>query len=428
MLQIAHVAPARSVGKVRAVLVANRRQALSNTLHSLAAVVLLGLAVGGFAFEGLRIYEEPGLLGTQAYALGPLFVIAAFVQLIAVPPRVGPRRTAGSWARAMTVGPDYQRTLRRELHIPALYRSAGYTARVSVAALVWVGAAVAYAALFNEVWTDDAVTVRGGAYISAAVIAVGLLAAVGMWPTRGQTHIDIDEQGNFVDSDVPEQQSAPSVSSGVSSSPPTQPPRADDSELPPYVWAQRSTAAPVQVTAPTPVTTPLEEASMKVPTRNDSRGVGRALTGALLGSVLTIGVIVAIIGYFTVFRGEAADPNTIADQFQDVGIVCQDRDKIYDDRDSKALGCRTDDAKLVKVMTYADRPSVEEWLDLKCEEYADSAKHLKQGYLVVGEDYIVDLNQMPVPDNVTTHPLKKQSQQLAGALDATLTAYDCTTR
>lgn len=420
MLQIAHVAPASSVGKVRSVLVATRRQALSNAVHSVAAVVLLGLAVGGFAFEGLRVYEEPAVLGVQAYALGPLFVIIAFVQLIAVPPRVGPRRTAGSWARAMTVGPDYQRALRHDLHIPALYASTGYAARLTVAGLVWAVAAVAYAALFNEVWTDDAVTIRGGAYISAAAIALGLLATVGMWPTRGQTHLDIDDQGNFVDTDVPLQQSG-SVPTAAAPRP-----QATETELPPYVWAQQT--GPTPAATSTPVTTPLEEAPMKIPTRNDSRGVGKALTGALLGSVLTIGVLVAIVGYFTVFRGEASDPNDIADRFESVGIVCQDYDKIYDDRDSKALGCRTDDAKLVKVMTYADRPSVEDWLNLKCEEYADSAKHLKQGYLVVGEDYIVELNQMPVPDYVTTHPLKKQAQRLADELDATLSDYDCTTR
>jgi hypothetical protein len=416
MLQIAHVAPASSVGKVRSVLVANRRQALSNALDSVAAVVLLGLAVGGFAFEGLRVYEEPGVLGVQAYALGPLFVIVAFVALLAVPPRIGPRRTSGSWARAMTVGPDYQRALKRDLHIPALYRAAGYTARVTLGAIVWAAAAVAYAALFNEVWTDDTVTVRGGAYVAAGAIALGLLASAGMWSTRGQAHIAIDEQGNFVDMEVTNR---PIVAHSESVAP-DRPPAEGEVAAPPYVW---TAAAP-----PTIATTPLEEVPMKIPTRNDSRGVGRALTGALLGSVLTIGVIVAIVGYFTVFRGEASDPNDVADHFENVGIVCQDYDKIYDDRDSKALGCRTDDAKLVKVMTYADRPSVEDWLNLKCEEYADSAKHLKQGYLVVGDDYIVDLNQMPVPDYVTPHPLKKQAQRLADELDATLSDYDCTTR
>ena len=146
----------------------------------------------------------------------------------------------------------------------------------------------------------------------------------------------------------------------------------------------------------------------------------------LLAVLLTIAVAVAIVGYLAVGRGEARSPNELGDRLADVDITCVKYDKIFDERQSKALGCRSDDAQLITITTYGNRPATDEWLEDLCRSSEGQSDALRRGVYIVGEDWIIDMHQLAVPKGVKVTPIAQTSGAIASELGGVLTPYDCT--
>jgi hypothetical protein len=150
------------------------------------------------------------------------------------------------------------------------------------------------------------------------------------------------------------------------------------------------------------------------------RHLGRSLIVALVFAVV---VVVGVVVVRMLVVGEASSPSDLADHFAAAGVVCQDYDVIFDDRESKALGCAAEAAQIITITTYADRPAEAEWLGLLCDSAVNG---LRQGAYVFGDDFIIDIVQGPYPpDLVTPPPIETVAQNLATELGGTVGTYDC---
>jgi hypothetical protein len=165
--------------------------------------------------------------------------------------------------------------------------------------------------------------------------------------------------------------------------------------------------------------TPPTFAAPTVPA-SPERHLGRRL---LLALVLVVVVVAGVFVARALLVGEASSPSDLADRFEAAGVICQDYDVIFDDRESKALGCAAEAAQIITITTYADRPSEAEWLGLRCDHVVAG---LGQGAYVFGDDFIIDIVQGSYPaDLVTPPPIEAVAQNLATELGGTVGTYDC---
>lgn len=143
----------------------------------------------------------------------------------------------------------------------------------------------------------------------------------------------------------------------------------------------------------------------------------------VLALVVVVLAFVVVLVARSMLVGEASSPSDLADRFPEAGVICQDFDIIFNDRESKALGCAAEGAQIITITTYADRPSLDEWRGLRC----DSATAVTaQGTYVFGDDFVIDIMQGPYPaDIVTPTPIDQVAQNLAAVLGGTTGAYDC---
>jgi hypothetical protein len=143
----------------------------------------------------------------------------------------------------------------------------------------------------------------------------------------------------------------------------------------------------------------------------------------LLAVVIVVLAFVAVLFARSVLVGEASSPSDLADRFPEAGVVCKDFDILFNDRESKALGCDAEAAQIITITTYADRPSLEGWRKLRCD---DSPATIAQGAYVFGDDFVIDILQGPYPpDLVTPTPIDQVAANLAAVLGGTTGAYDC---
>lgn len=170
--------------------------------------------------------------------------------------------------------------------------------------------------------------------------------------------------------------------------------------------------SPTQAPPAAPVAAPAESAKRKP-------SIALRLVLALVVVVLAF---VAVLVARSVMVGEASSPSDLADRFLEAGVICQDFDIIFDDRETKALGCRAEAAQIISITTYADRPSLDGWRDLRC----DSSMPVAQGAYVFGDDFVIDIMQGPYPaDLVTPPPIDQVARDLAAVLGGTTGVYDC---
>jgi hypothetical protein len=155
---------------------------------------------------------------------------------------------------------------------------------------------------------------------------------------------------------------------------------------------------------------------------------GSLLVRLLVAVVVVVLAFAGVIAFVTLRDGEARSPSDIADRFEAAGVVCRRYDVISDERDVKVLGCSAEGAQIITITTYGDRPSPEEWLDLKCESAQGVARALQRGFYVVGDDFVLDVQQLPHPRSVQPTPLNRVAARLAEVLDAEVYRYDCSAR
>lgn len=90
----------------------------------------------------------------------------------------------------------FLRTLRREQGIWGLYVRRGMRAALVVALLLWVG--VAGIVLFNLAHMADTTwEAESGIYLAGALVPVGFLGTLLIWPTRSNETVLMDRQGNI---------------------------------------------------------------------------------------------------------------------------------------------------------------------------------------------------------------------------------------
>jgi len=83
---------------------------------------------------------------------------------------------------------------RREPHVAYTSR---YRARLAAAALLWV---IGLALLLNHlIGLDSEYTLQAGAYVATALITLGLLATLAMWPARRQPTGEFDRRGSVAE-------------------------------------------------------------------------------------------------------------------------------------------------------------------------------------------------------------------------------------
>lgn len=143
----------------------------------------------------------------------------------------------------------------------------------------------------------------------------------------------------------------------------------------------------------------------------------------VLALVVVVLAFVAVLVARSMMVGEASSPSDLADRFPAAGVICQDFDIIFNDRESKALGCAAEGAQIITITTYADRPSLDEWRGLRCDS---STAVTAQGAYVFGDDFVIDIMQGPYPaELVTPTPIDQVATDLAAVLGGTTGAYDC---
>lgn len=179
-------------------------------------------------------------------------------------------------------------------------------------------------------------------------------------------------------------------------------------------------AAPMASPAPPPPAFDTPAAAAAAPAK---RKPSLALRLVLALVVVVVAVVVVLVAR-SVMVGKASSPSDLADRFPDAGVICTDFDVIFDDPESKALGCNAEGAQIITITTYADRPSLDGWLDLRC----DSATPVTaQGAYVFGDDFVIDILQGPYPPElVTPTPIDQVATDLAAVLGGTTGTYDCT--
>jgi len=181
--------------------------------------------------------------------------------------------------------------------------------------------------------------------------------------------------------------------------------------------------APLPNVVPTPPPPPVEVPTPGSASQPKPKRGGTIVLKVLAAIGLLALVFVGIAIYFGT-RPVAPSPSDLADRFDDAGVVCREFDKIYDDRDQKALGCVTQDSQVLTITTYGDRPDPKTWLADSCA--TRSAQQNQAGYYVVGDDFIIDMTQGAFPEALgAPTPIAQTSAALADELDGTATAYDC---
>ena len=379
------------VGPLRTARPGSFRQLLGATLSAVAALVILFLVLGGvvqLADNMAFLYTQPASditgagrlsLVQEAHTLGVAFFVGAVLVLVATPKRADPLRVDGSRTRAWGSVPGYRRRVRRQLHARALYKESRYLPSVIANAVLWAGMAVGYYLAFSDVWSDPEVTTENAAWVAVGSIAAGLLGALLMIPMGHQQLVRVDDEGRlFTDAG-----------------------EAIDGEDHPSLVPVRS-----------------EQGGAPV-------GRGRLVTGVLVGLLVAVVVVVGVIGAVVLMGGEARSPSTVADLFPKAGVVCKDFDVLTDDRATKTIGCRAKGSKLITITTYGNRPSSDEWLADWCATNAGAPARLRRGYYVVGDDFIIDIKQLPHPGSVEVTPIKRTATRLAVAVDGTARPYDC---
>lgn len=175
--------------------------------------------------------------------------------------------------------------------------------------------------------------------------------------------------------------------------------------------------------APGPAPTPAPSSAPSTPPAAPARrkpSIGLRLALALVFVVLAF---VAVFVVWALMVGEASSPSDLADRFPEAGVICTDFDVIFDDRESKVLGCDAEGAQIITITTYADRPSLDDWLDLRCDM---STPVTAQGAYVFGDDFVIDILQGPYPaELVTPTPIDQVATNLATVLGGTTGTYDC---
>ena len=372
------------VGPLRTARVGSSRQLVGANLSALAALGILVLAISApmrVLDDATLLYTKPSALGQEGYSLGLLFLVGAILALLAAPKRADPIRLNGSWARAKASVRDYRRQVRSELPGRVLYKENWYLPSVIASVVVWIGMAVAYYVVFRDVWSDPEVTTEPAAWVAVGALGAGVVGALLMWPGRSQELVRVDEEGRLFH-DVGDAQ------------------------------------GPLQ--GPVPLPTGSARTAPGAPA-----GRGRLVTGLVVGFLVTVVVAVGILGVAAYMAGEARSPSEVADLFPAARVTCQDFEVINDERSSKTLGCRAEGATIISITTYGNRPSSSEWLADWCTASVGEPARLRQGYYLVGEDFVIDIHQLRHPDFIKVTPLKRTATRLATALDATATAYDC---
>ena len=396
-------APITPTGELRAGLVATRRQYLGATLSSLAALGLIGLMVAGWMSETMWLYSEPAPLGVQGHTLGPVFTVLAVLILFASPGRVTPRRVNGSLMRALASGPEFRRRVHTELHGAEVYKARRYLPSVVALAVLWIAGAVVYYVSMADVRGDPGVTMHAGARGAVAVLAAGILGVLLMLPGRSRRTVLVDDEGRFFTDPASPQAVAPVEPSVPVAAAPVQ-------SAPPSESVVPITPVAVQPAAPAPAA---------------KFGRGRLVIVAVLSVLATVLALVAAVGYFATRAGEARSPSEVVDLFGQARVKCLDIDVITISTSTKTLGCRTDDAQIITVTTYGNRPSPEQWLSDRCQVTEGATARLRRGYYLVGEDFILDMHQLRHPEFVTVTPMDRTATRLARVLDAAAVPYNC---
>jgi hypothetical protein len=326
----------------------------------------------------------------------------------------------GSLMRALASGPEFRRRVHTELHGAEVYRARRYLPSVVALAVLWVGGVVAYYVSMADVRGDPGVTMHAGAKWAVAVLAAGILGVLLMLPGRSRRTVLVDDEGRFF-TDPASPQALGEPSAPVAAAP----------VQPVAVPSQSVTAVPVSATpaeSVLPVTPVAVQPAAPAPAPPARFGRGRIVAVAVLSVLATVLALVAAVGYFATRAGEARSPSEVADLFGQARVKCLDFDVISISKSTKTLGCRTDDAQIITITTYGDRPTPEQWLSDSCQASEGATARLQRGYYVVGEDFILDMHQLRHPKFVTVTPMNRTATRLARVLDAAAIPYNCNVR
>lgn len=174
---------------------------------------------------------------------------------------------------------------------------------------------------------------------------------------------------------------------------------------------------------PSPAPTPAPPAAPASPQAEPAKRKPSFGLRLVLALVVVVLAVVAVLVARSVMVGEASSPSDLADRFPEAGVVCTDFDVIFDERETKALGCNAEAAQIITITTYADRPSLDGWRDQRCDA---STSVTAQGAYVFGDDFVIDILQGPYPAGVTPTPIDQVAKDLAAVLGGTSGTYDCT--
>jgi hypothetical protein len=162
----------------------------------------------------------------------------------------------------------------------------------------------------------------------------------------------------------------------------------------------------------------------ETPRREQPRlGLGARIAIAL---GIAAAVIVGVVVVFSMMQGTAADPSDLADRFPEAGVMCIDFDVLYNEKSSKGLGCRTDWAHLISIMTWGNRPSADEYFADWCATLEPAS--IREGAYLIGDGFIINITQLPYSEQlfVGTPPTPEEdAEALASVLGGQTATYTC---
>lgn len=143
-------------GQLREAYVPNRRVRVASDVTCLCAALLLaGLLGAAFTWWGRSALFDLAANSRETVKIDPGFLVGPALILIALPLVLGRRR---------------------QLALKQFFR-----ARLVIAALLWAAGLVALTAKVSGL--DSSYDVEAGTYVSAALMALGLVSTLAMWPS-----------------------------------------------------------------------------------------------------------------------------------------------------------------------------------------------------------------------------------------------------
>lgn len=161
----------------------NDRMRLGSRVAIVAAVLCMVGLVGAVA-SGTDPHKESAFdlarketsFEIKAYRPGPGYLVGPVLILITIVPLVWRKSAEG-----------------RRVASSVLYKDE-YRVRLGLATALWVGG-LAAAIIAAAVLSSDDYTIKGGTFIALALISLGLLGTLAMWPF-GTRAVHVDEAGN----------------------------------------------------------------------------------------------------------------------------------------------------------------------------------------------------------------------------------------